>query len=88
MSKNFYLCVLLFAVVSVVGCHRETQNRIIIGDKDVPKLGKLTESNFGKRMLIICRNKLIAAPSISMPLNSNRFYIPVKDVDFLNSLRK
>ncbi|HKW29163.1 MAG TPA: hypothetical protein VJT54_07500, partial [Verrucomicrobiae bacterium] len=61
---------------------------LIIGDKDVPKLGKLTENNFGKRMLIIWRNKLIAAPSISMPLNSNKFHFPVKDVEFLNSLRK
>jgi hypothetical protein len=61
---------------------------LIIGDRDVPKLEKLTEGNLGKRMLIICRNILIAAPSVSMPLDSNKFHFPVKDTEFLNSLRK
>jgi hypothetical protein len=61
---------------------------LIIDNQQVPQLKTLTENNFGKRMLVVCRGKVIAAPSIVMPLDSNKLLLKVKDANFFDSLKK
>jgi hypothetical protein len=61
---------------------------LIIENQQVSKLKALTKNNSGKRMLVVCRGKVIAAPSIVMPLDSNKFFFKVKDANFFDSLKK
>jgi hypothetical protein len=60
---------------------------LVVSDQDAGKLKDLTEQNFGKRLLIVCRNKVIAAPVISSPLNSRQLMFTVKSsvLDILRS---
>jgi preprotein translocase subunit SecD len=59
---------------------------LLISDQDASKLKGITENNWGKRMLIVSRNKAIAAPSISQPLSSRSVMFPVKDANVLSNL--
>lgn len=60
---------------------------LVVSDQDAVKLKGLTEGNFGKRLLIVCRNKVIAAPAISAPLASRQLMLTVKNSAVLDSLR-
>jgi hypothetical protein len=60
---------------------------LVVSDQDAAKLKGLTEDNFGKRLLIVCRNKVIAAPAISAPLASRQVMLTVKNSAVLDSLR-
>ncbi len=60
---------------------------LIVSDEDASKLRELTENNFGKRLLIVCRNRVIAAPAISAPLASRQLMFTVKNSAVLDSLR-
>lgn len=51
---------------------------LVVSDLDAVKLKGLTEANFGKRLLIVWRNKVIAAPAISAPLASGQLLFTVK----------
>lgn len=61
---------------------------LVVSDQDASKLKDLTQNNFGKRMLIICQNTVIAAPTIAVPIASKQFMFTVKDSRVLGSLRK
>src|ERR1035438_2831561 len=61
---------------------------LTINDQDVPKMENLTKNNVGKRMLIVCRGKVISAPVIMMPIASNKFQFQVQDSGFLDRLKK
>jgi hypothetical protein len=52
---------------------------LTIDDRDVPKLKSLTETNYGNRVMIACRDKVIAAPIISGPIDVNHFFFKIKD---------
>lgn len=60
---------------------------LVLSDQDAAQLKALTEDNFGKRLLIVCRNKVIAAPAISAPLASTQLMLTVKNSAVLDSLR-
>ena len=60
---------------------------LVLNDQDASKLKALTENNLGKRTLLVCRNKVIAAPMISVPITSKQFMFTVKDSGVLDSLR-
>ena len=60
---------------------------LFVSDQDAAKLMGLSEDNFGKRLLIVCRNKVIAAPTISVPLVSKQFTFTVKNAAALNILQ-
>lgn len=60
---------------------------LVVSDQDAAKLKGITEDNFGKRLLIVCRNKVIAAPAISTPLASRQLMFTVKNSAVLDSLR-
>jgi hypothetical protein len=61
---------------------------LTINDQDVPKMKSLTQNNIGKRMLIVCRGKVISAPIIMMPIASNKFQFQVQDSGFFDRLKK
>jgi len=61
---------------------------LTINDQDIPKMKSLTQNNIGKRMLIVCRGEVIAAPVINMAIDSNEFMVPVKNSEFLDRLKK
>lgn len=77
----------VFAGSSGSGCPGEQTVILVVSDQGAAKLKGLTEDNFGKRLLIVCRNKVIAAPAISAPLASRRLMFTVKDATVLDSLR-
>jgi hypothetical protein len=60
---------------------------LVVSEKDAAKLKGLSEDNFGKRLLIVCRNKAIAAPTLSVPLVSTQLTFTVKNSAVLDSLR-
>lgn len=57
---------------------------LVLNNEDDSKLKDLTEKNSGKRLLIVCRNKVIAAPVISVPLGSRQVKFTVKDSVIIN----
>jgi len=61
---------------------------LTINDQDIPKMKSLTQNNIGKRMLIVCRGEVIAAPVINMAIDSNKLLFPVKNSEFLDRLKK
>jgi hypothetical protein len=61
---------------------------LTINDQDVSKMKSLTQNNIGKRMLIVCRGEVIAAPVINMAIDSNKLLFPVKNTGFLDRLKK
>jgi preprotein translocase subunit SecD len=77
----------VFAGSSVPGNSGEITVILVLNDQDAPKLKELTENNFGKRTLLVCRNKVIAAPAISEPITSKQLKFNVKDPMALDSLR-
>jgi len=60
---------------------------LVVSEQDASKLKNLSEDNFGKRLLFVCRNKVIAAPAISAPLASRQLMLTVKNASILDSLR-
>jgi len=52
---------------------------LVVSEKDASKLKGLTENNLGRRLLIVIRNRVIAAPVISVPLASTQIEFTVKD---------
>lgn len=60
---------------------------LVVSDQDAAKLKGLTEDNFGKRLLFVCRNRVIAAPAISAPLASRQLMFTVKNSAVLDTLR-
>jgi hypothetical protein len=80
------------AKVSVGNATSQTKTNkmmfLTINDQDVPKMENLTRNNVGKRMLIVCRGKIISAPVIMMPIASNKFQFQVQDSRFLDHLKK
>lgn len=60
---------------------------LVVSDQDAAKLKGLTEDNFGKSLLIVCRNRVIAAPAISAPLASRQLMFTVKNSAVLDTLR-
>jgi hypothetical protein len=59
---------------------------LVVTEDDALKLKNLTQDNFGKRLLIVCRNKVIAAPLISAPIASRQLMFTVKDSSVLSVL--
>jgi len=59
-----------------------------VSDQDAAKLKELSENNFGKRTLVACHKKVIAAPAITAPIASKQFTFTVKDSRVLESLRR
>lgn len=59
---------------------------LTLNDQDVAVLKRLSEDNFGKRLLVVCRNKVIAAPAISTPLISRQLTFTANGAA-LNTLR-
>jgi hypothetical protein len=57
---------------------------LVLNNEDASKLKDLTEKNSGKRLLIVCRNKVIAAPVISVPLGSRQVKFTVKESVIIN----
>ncbi len=47
-------------------------------EQDATKLNSLTENQWGKRLLIVCRNKVIAAPVLSTTLAAKQISFAVK----------
>lgn len=60
---------------------------LVVSDQDAAKLKGLSEDNVGKRLLIICSNKVVAAPVISAPLASKQLMFTVKRSAVLDNLR-
>jgi hypothetical protein len=52
---------------------------LVVNDADAVKVRALTEANFGKRILVAWRNRVIAAPVIREPITSNQFRIRTRD---------
>lgn len=61
---------------------------LVVSDQDASKLKDLSQNNLGKRLLIVCRNKAIAAPFISAQLVSRQVAFTVKDSNILNGLKE
>ena len=82
-------CVCRF--LSLIDTNQTKANKtmfLTINDQDIPKMKSLTQNNIGKRMLIVCRGEVIAAPVINMAIDSNEFMVPVKNSEFLDRLKK
>ncbi|MBN1548188.1 MAG: hypothetical protein JW902_16160 [Syntrophaceae bacterium] len=60
---------------------------LVVSDQDASKLKDFSEDNFGKRLLMVCRKKVIAAPAISAPLASRQLMLTVKNAAVLDSIR-
>lgn len=60
---------------------------LVVSEQDASKLKGLSEDNLGKRMLIVCQNRVLAAPVISVPLTSRQLMFPVKNSGVLDGLR-
>ena len=60
---------------------------LVVSEQDTSKLKELSENSFGKRLLIVCRNRVIAAPTISAPLASRQLIFTVKDSRVLDSIQ-
>ncbi len=69
------------------GSSGETTVILVLNDGDVSKLKALTENNFGNRTLLVCRNKVIAAPMISVPITTKQFMFTVKNSQALDSIQ-
>jgi hypothetical protein len=59
---------------------------LVVSDQDASILKNFTENNVGKRLLIVYRNKVIAAPLISVPFASRQVKFTVKDANVLIDL--
>lgn len=59
---------------------------LVVSDQDAAKLKSLSENNFGKRLLIVCRDRVIAAPAISAPLASRQLMFTLKKSVVLDTL--
>lgn len=60
---------------------------LVVSEQDASKLKDLSEDNFGKRLLLVCRNQAIAAPVISAPLASRQLMFTVKNATVLNGIQ-
>jgi hypothetical protein len=60
---------------------------LVISEQDASKLKDLSENNFGRRLLIVTRRQVIAAPAISAPLASRQFIFTVKNSAVNNAFR-
>jgi len=60
---------------------------LVLSEQDASKLKDLSENSFGKRLLIVCRNKVIAAPVVSAPLASRQVMVTVKNSTVLNNIQ-
>ena len=78
----------VFAGNSGSGHPGEQSVILVVSEQDASKLKDLTETNFGRRLLIVCRNKAIDAPAISSPLASKQLLFTVKDSSVLDSLKR
>ena len=60
---------------------------LVLSEFDASNLKDLTEDNFGKRLLIVCRKQVIAAPMISAPLAARQLMFTVKNSSVLNNIK-
>jgi hypothetical protein len=60
---------------------------LVVSEQDASKMKDLTENNYGKRLLFVCRNKVIAAPKVSAPVASRQVLFTVKNSGVLDNLR-
>jgi hypothetical protein len=60
---------------------------LVLAQQDASKLEVLTQDNFGKRLLIVCRNRAIAVPVISAPFVSRQVMFTVKGPSALSSIQ-
>ena len=60
---------------------------LVVTEQDASKLKDLSENNSGKRLLIVCRSRVIAAPVISAPLASRELMFTVKNPSVLSSIQ-
>lgn len=60
---------------------------LVVTDQVASKLKELSENNFGKQLLIVCHNEVIAAPVISGPLASRQLIFKVKNPSALGVLQ-
>lgn len=63
------------------------QVALVLSPADALRLKTLTETNIGKRLLIVCSNKVVAAPTITDPLERRELLLRVKGTNALNILR-
>jgi len=87
MSPDLTFKAKVFAGDSGSGRPGEQSVILVVSDQDASKLKDLTEDSFGKRLIIVCHNKVIAAPAISSPLGSKQILFTVKDPTVLDALR-
>jgi hypothetical protein len=88
IAPDFGFGATVFAGDSTSGRPGEKSVILVMANQDVPMLKKLTENNFGKRFLIVCRHKVIAAPVISGPVASSQLLFTVQNGKVLDELRK
>ena len=76
-------------VGSVNGGHPDKKAVLLfVSEQDASKLKGLTENNLGKRLLIVIRNQVVAAPVISVPLASTQIEFTVKDPSAFHAATK
>jgi hypothetical protein len=61
---------------------------LVLNDQDAAKLRELTENNFAKRLLIVCRQVVISAPVVSEPISTNQVMLTVKNPHVFDAFRK
>ena len=61
---------------------------LVLSEQDASKLNDLTKDNVGKRLLIVSRDKVVAAPIIVEAANSRQLMFTTKGSNVLNSLQR
>lgn len=60
---------------------------LVVSEQDASRLKTLTENNIGKRTLLVCRKRVIAAPGVHVPVASRQLMFTVKNPRVLEFLR-
>ncbi len=77
----------VFAGDSGSGILGEQSVILVVSDQDASKLKELTQDSFGKHLIIVCHNKVIAIPVISSPLSSRQITFTIKDSGVLKIMK-
>lgn len=60
---------------------------LVLSEHDASQIKSLTETNFGRRLLIVCRNKIVLTATISVPLASKQIIFSVRNPEAVNIMR-
>lgn len=69
------------------GNTNEVDMKLTISEDDSSKLLNLTQTNYGKTMIVVCSNQVISAPTISEPLAAKEILFRVKSSQVLHMIR-